>query len=75
MMMARSVEELVFHMPTVERQASSDWAKSFAASIRKQSRRRNWHPSPKQLSMMHRLVAEVFTHQDDDITLIEEDDI
>ena len=58
-----SVEELIFHMPTVERLATNEWTKGFAASIRRQSRRRNWRPSPKQLGMMRRIVSELFHHQ------------
>lgn len=67
------VEELLFHMPTVARVATSDWAKGFAQSIARQSRRRGWHPSPKQEALMRRLVAELFHAQegDDDAQLIE----
>ena len=72
MIRPHSLEELLFHMPTVERQAESTWAKSFAASVRKQSRRPRWKPSPKQEALMRRLVAELF--DDSGPELIEEDD-
>ncbi|WP_148085637.1 hypothetical protein [Palleronia sp. THAF1] len=72
-MAPRTVEELIYHMPTVEQRATNDWAKGFAASVRRQSRRRNWRPSPKQVSMMRRLVSEMFTdtEQEGEIILIE----
>ena len=70
-----SVEELIFHMPTVERLAADEWTRSFAASVRRQSRRRNWRPSPKQLGMMRRLVSEMFTHRAEPDDIIMEDDI
>jgi len=69
-----SVDELVFHMPTVARMAGTDWAKGFALSVVAQSRRRNWKPTPKQLGMMRRMVSELFTalrDDDDDLFLIE----
>lgn len=62
MMRARTVDELVWHMPTVARLAENTWAKSFAQSIQRQSRRRGWRPSPKQLSVMQTLVSDLFAH-------------
>jgi hypothetical protein len=61
-MTAFEIERLLFHMPTVAERATNTWAQGFAASIVKQSKRRNWRPSQKQLSMMRRLVAEMFAH-------------
>jgi len=63
--MNRSVEELIWHMPTVARRARDEWAKAFAESIVKQARRRNWHPSAKQKAMMQRMVSELFTGPDE----------
>ena len=63
--MNRCTEELLFHLPTVARMASDEWAKSFAESVLKQSRRRGWHPSAKQLAAMQRMVSELFTGPDD----------
>ena len=70
-MNARTVEELAFHMPAVAQHAENTWAKGFAKSIVAQSRRKNWTPSPKQIGVMRRLVADLFT-EPDDFELIEE---
>ncbi len=51
--------------------ASNAWARNFTASILKQSKRRNWNPSPKQAGIMRRLVSELFT-ENDEMELIEE---
>jgi hypothetical protein len=50
----RNIEELLFHMPTVAKTASTDWAKGFALSVVQQSRRRGWKPSEKQVAMMRK---------------------
>jgi len=63
--MTRSIDELLWHMPTVARMARDEWAKGFAESIVKQARRRGWHPSAKQLATMQRMVSELFTGPDD----------
>lgn len=70
------IERLLHHMPTVARLAESDWAEGFAKSMVKQSYRKGWKPSPKQLSVMRGLVSDLFTHAPDpdqggDIQLIE----
>jgi hypothetical protein len=57
------IERLLHHMPAVAQLAENDFAKGFAASIVKQSRRRNWKPSPKQLPIMRELVTDLFTHR------------
>ena len=67
----RSVEERAFHMPAVAQQSENTWAKGFATSIVRQSRSHNWKPSPKQIGVMRRLVADLFT-EPDDFELIEE---
>jgi hypothetical protein len=69
--MTRSIEEALHHMPTVARLATNAWAKSFAESIVKQSRRRGWRPSAKQQALMQRMVSELFNHRDDGGALIE----
>lgn len=66
----RTVEELLFHMPTVARRSQNDWASNFARSIIKQSKRRNWRPSSKQTGIMRRLVGELF-QEIEDIEVIE----
>ncbi|MCA3446727.1 MAG: hypothetical protein INF93_08425 [Rhodobacter sp.] len=69
--MTRSIEEALYHMPTVAKLATNEWAKSFAESIVKQSRRRGWRPSAKQQALMQRMVSELFTRRDDGGALIE----
>ncbi|MGF6859662.1 hypothetical protein ABIE69_000209 [Rhodobacteraceae bacterium MBR-64] len=60
----RNVDELLFHWPAVIRLAETDFAKCFALSIAKQSRRRGWKPSPKQLGIMRAMVSELFAIDD-----------
>lgn len=66
------IERLLHHMPTVAALAENEWAKTFATSILRQSRRRGWRPSPKQEAMMRRLVADLFAGTDEEMELIEE---
>lgn len=56
------IERLLFHMPSVASQFDDPWAKSFAESVIKHSRRKNWKPSPKQLPIMRRLVSDLFAY-------------
>ncbi|SNT23390.1 hypothetical protein [Antarctobacter heliothermus] len=67
------IERLIYYMPTVAERARGEWAHRFATSIVKQSKRPNWRPSPKQSSMMSRLVAEMFAHgkEEGDCNVIE----
>jgi len=60
------IERLLHHMPTVAQLAGETWAKSFAQSVLKQSRRRGWTPSAKQLPVMRGLVNDLFTHSSDE---------
>jgi hypothetical protein len=60
------IERLLHHMPSVAIHAQNTWAKGFAQSVTKQSRRKGWQPSPKQLSMMRALVSDLFAHAGDD---------
>lgn len=68
------IERLLHHMPTVASFAENEWAAGFARSVTKQSYRKGWKPSPKQLSVMRSLVSDLFTHASDaggDFDLIE----
>lgn len=68
------IERLIHHMPTVARLAENNWAQGFAQSIVKQSHRRGWKPSLKQLPVMRELVSDLFTHasqEEGDLQLIE----
>jgi len=69
------VERLLHHMPAVAASAQNDFARGFAVSVSRQSRRKGWWPSPKQLPVMRSLVSDLFAHngQDDggDFDLIE----
>jgi len=60
------IERLLHHLPTVARLAEETWAKGFALSVLKQSRRRGWTPSAKQLPLMRGLVNDLFTCASDD---------
>lgn len=73
----RPVDELLWSWPTVCKAATNTWAKNFSMSIMRQSKRRNWKPSPKQHALMNRLVAELYRHRGDfdgcdDFDLIED---
>tara|TARA_R110002020_G_scaffold98621_1_gene234562 strand:- start:2588 stop:2848 length:261 start_codon:yes stop_codon:yes gene_type:complete len=61
------IERLLHHMPVVAQMAQNTWAKDFAQSVTKQSRRKNWNPSLKQLSVMRGLVTDLFTRASDDM--------
>lgn len=58
----RSAEECLFWMPRIAADAPDEWARGFASSIIRQSRRKGWKPSGKQLGVMRRMVAELFNH-------------
>lgn len=59
------VDQLLWSWPSVCKAATNDWAKSFALSIAKHAKRRNWQPSPKQHVLMSRMVAELYQHGGD----------
>ena len=69
--MNRPVEVLIHHMPGVVRYAEDDWTRGFAQSVLRQSRNRNWSPSPKQLGVMQRLVGDLFN--EDNFAVFEDD--
>lgn len=69
-----SVEELLWSWPSVCKAAKNEWARGFALSIARHSKRRNWTPSSKQYALMARLVADLYHPRDDagdDFDLIE----
>ncbi|WP_288943719.1 hypothetical protein [uncultured Roseovarius sp.] len=69
------LERLLHHMPAVAVHAENEWAQRFAQSIIRQSKRRRWQPSQKQLNVMRSLVSDLFAHGDNsggDIELIED---
>ena len=59
------IERLLHHLPTVAQLAEETWAKGFALSVLKQSRRQGWPPTPKQLPVMRGLVSALFTRTED----------
>ena len=59
-MNTRPVEILLFHMPTVADRADDPWARDFAWSVLRQSKRPRWRPSKKQEAIMQSLVADLF---------------
>ena len=68
------IDRLVYHMSTVAEHTTGEWARNFARSIIRQSRRRNWKPSSKQVEIMRKLVADVFAQNPDepgDISVLE----
>lgn len=70
-----SVDELLWSWPSVCKAVKEEWARGFALSIAKHSKRRNWTHSPKQYALMARLVAELYRPRDDagdDFSLIED---
>lgn len=56
------VERLLFYMPVIADRSEHEWPRSFARSIMRQSGRRGWRPSGKQLQMMRELVSDLFAH-------------
>ncbi len=64
------LERLLWHMRTIARGGDDEWATGFARSALAQAKRPTWNPSPKQLSMMRRLVADLFTHNGEEEELI-----
>lgn len=60
----RSVDECLFHFSAIARTSTDRWAKEFATSILRQSRRKGWRPTDRQLGLMRKLVSELFTHAD-----------
>lgn len=68
----READELLFRWRRVIANAEG-WTRDFALSIQRARKRPGWVPSPKQLSVMHRLVAELPPPgREDDPDLIEQ---
>jgi hypothetical protein len=69
-----SLDELLFSWRSVIGQAPKGWARDFALSIQKARKRPNWQPSPKQLALMRRMVADLYAFPaqgDAEVELIE----
>lgn len=66
---------LTVHWPRVLRRVmhdgSDDWAKGFAKSIARHGKRPGWHPTPKQVWIMRKMVAELGTASNTELELIE----
>lgn len=56
------LERLLHHMPAIAKGTTNEWATGFARSILRQAKRPGWRPSTKQLSMMRRLISDLFAH-------------
>lgn len=56
------LERLLHYMPVIAEKSERQWPRDFAHSMMLKSKRRSWNPSPKQLSMMRRLVSDLFAH-------------
>ncbi|MBR9763862.1 MAG: hypothetical protein GYB53_10140 [Rhodobacteraceae bacterium] len=56
-------EIMTLRWPAVVRQVMADgsdeWLKGFVRSIARQGKRKSWVPTPRQVSLMRRLVAEL----------------
>ena len=65
------IERLLHHLPTVAKLTKETWAKGFALSVLKQSRRRGWTPSPKQLPVMRGLVSSLFARPNGGVDMIQ----
>ena len=70
--MSSDIERLIYHIQSVASEAANEWAKGFALSKVRHSRRHRWKPSTKQIEVMSRLVAELFAEkQEGEIVVIE----
>ena len=55
-----TLDELLVRLGDALRRRRLDcWAAKFATSISRQSRRRGWHPSEKQMNAMRQIVREM----------------
>ncbi|MFV0411251.1 MAG: hypothetical protein ACK5LJ_16585 [Paracoccus sp. (in: a-proteobacteria)] len=66
------VDRLLFSWGRVIGQAQG-WARGFALSIQRDRKKPGWMPSPKQMAVMQRLVAELPQALPEDFDLIERD--
>ncbi|MBS0573122.1 MAG: hypothetical protein JSS08_07715 [Proteobacteria bacterium] len=71
-MRQRPLDELLFHWRAVIGAAPEGFPRDFALSIQKQRRRPGWEPTDRQMAIMRRMVAELFTQMDvGEVQLIE----
>lgn len=70
----RSLEHLFFYMPQLARSGASQWERDFADSMSKRAHWKNWQPSPKQIEIMQRMVADMFASDDAALDLIDTGD-
>ena len=61
--MTRPVDALLHHLRGVA-DSKSAFEAGFAKSILKQSKRRNWKPSPKQRALIEQLVGDIFSENE-----------
>lgn len=69
-------ELLTIRWPIVVRRVMADdqsqeWARGFVRSIAKQSKRKAWRPTKKQLAVMERFVVEILPTTESEIEVIE----
>jgi hypothetical protein len=60
----RTLEEILFWWPEVQRRAKGEWVAGFARSIACQARRPKWRPTSKQTEIMRQMVDDLFRHRD-----------
>jgi hypothetical protein len=69
----RPLELLLYHLRAIAKEPKDKWARNFARSILRQSKKPIWQPSAKQLTTMERLVdEEIGLGNEDEFQLIEE---
>jgi hypothetical protein len=72
-MKQRPLELLLCHLRAIAKDPKDKWARNFARSILRQSKKPIWQPSAKQLTIMERLVDdEICRDNEDEFQLIEE---
>lgn len=68
----RTLEELLFHIPWLSRNAANAWERHFAKSIAEKARLPRWRPTEKQIQVMQRLVANMFGENNQEAEVIEQ---
>ena len=67
------LERLLHHLPAIAGGDENEWVTGFARSILRHAKRPGWRPSTKQMSMMRRLVSDLFARGDEgELELFEE---
>lgn len=59
-MSERCADECLFHWPAVQKAAEGRWETGFAAEVAERARKPWWRPTAKQLTIMRRMVDELF---------------